>query len=244
MISCIYQIRNTKNNRIYIGSTQNLKTRKTRHLRELKRGIHHNLHLQRAYNKHGNTFVFEVLETCTAEQLFKKEEEWINKLAPDYNIGGVSGGDNYTNHPNKEMIKEKLVKILEKSWATPTRLFGQDNPNWKNGATLFTCPICKQTITKSHKKQKTCGKCRDRSEHKNPFYGKTHLEKTKEKISRSKKGRKNPQAAKRCCIDGIYYRSATDAAQQLGMKNATVSHRLRSKNFKNWFYVTKFPSGG
>ena len=61
--SGIYQIRNLVNNKIYVGSSNNLYRRKTyEHFRELRLNKHHNKYLQNSYNCHGEeNFVFEVI---------------------------------------------------------------------------------------------------------------------------------------------------------------------------------------
>jgi hypothetical protein len=42
--------------------------------------------LQRAWNKHGeNNFVFSVLEECSVEMLFQREQYWIDLKKRDYN---------------------------------------------------------------------------------------------------------------------------------------------------------------
>lgn len=58
----VYLIRNIKNGKVYVGQTNNLKLRKQNHFADLKANIHHNKHLQSAWNKYGKeNFEFEVL---------------------------------------------------------------------------------------------------------------------------------------------------------------------------------------
>lgn len=235
---CIYKIVNLVNGHFYVGSTKNFKKRKVRHLRDLNRGEHHSIYLQRAYNKYGvDNFKFEVIEECSVASLFDREEYWTKQLLPEYNIGSICGGDNYTNHPDKELIKKKIVKNLEKAWENPTRLPRDKNPNWRGGKTFFVCPICNKEIRiSSGQSPKTCGDCVDRSGTNNNFFGKSHSEETKEKIRLAKLGSKPPNM-KRCIIDGVEYESCADAAKKLGIKRATLSHRLRSKTFTNYYYI-------
>jgi group I intron endonuclease len=59
----IYQIRNTVNRKVYIGSAVNLRRRWARHRDDLRCGAHHSIRLQRSWNKYGSdAFVFEILE--------------------------------------------------------------------------------------------------------------------------------------------------------------------------------------
>ena len=239
---CIYQIRNLTNGKIYVGSTKNFKKRRISHLQHMRQKKHHNIHLQRSYDKHGSkAFVFECLEECTEKNLFEKEQFWIDKLNPEYNIGGVGGGDNFTNHPNKKQIKKKLLKGLERARKAPKKSIEKDqNPNWKGGKTFFTCPMCgKETRTTVVNIPKTCADCRDRTGNKNPFYKKVHSKKTRELLSKQRLGIPNLHSSKPCSINGQKFVSCSAASKALDMKSSTVSKRLKSKTerFKDWYYL-------
>lgn len=83
--SGIYQIRNIKNNKIYIGQSRRIAYRKSQHRRELKDGKHYNQYLQRSFDKYGDeAFVFEVLEYCHEEYLNERERYWIEKKESEY----------------------------------------------------------------------------------------------------------------------------------------------------------------
>lgn len=74
----IYCIRQLSVDRWYVGQTTRLADRKQTHLRTLGRGIHHNRHLQRAWNKNGeNDFVFEVLIVCPVWALNDLEQAYL-----------------------------------------------------------------------------------------------------------------------------------------------------------------------
>lgn len=82
----IYCIINIINNEIYIGSSSNLGNRKTKHFSLLNNNKHLNTYLQNAVNEFGiNNFEFKILE-YTKVNLKKKENEYIQKLKPNYNI--------------------------------------------------------------------------------------------------------------------------------------------------------------
>ncbi|ERI09280.1 hypothetical protein HMPREF0083_02559 [Aneurinibacillus aneurinilyticus ATCC 12856] len=87
----VYQIKNNKNQKIYIESSMNLKTINGKQF-QLKMGSHTNKLLQKEWNEFGEeAFTFEVLETLKVKEdgyfdakyeLEKLEEKWLNKLQP------------------------------------------------------------------------------------------------------------------------------------------------------------------
>jgi|LakMenEpi03Aug12_release.lakeMendotaPanAssembly.Ray.scaffolds.fasta_scaffold253559_4 hypothetical protein len=84
--SGIYQIRNTRNGKIYIGSTDNFKRRKREHFANLKLNKHDNIILQRAYNKNKNEFVFEIYFICPPDLCEFYEQRCLDILNNKYNI--------------------------------------------------------------------------------------------------------------------------------------------------------------
>lgn len=79
MTSCIYQIQNIVNSKVYIGSTIHFKKRIKEHTALLTKGIHHARKLQNSWNKYGaKAFVFEILEECPLKELIPKEQYWID----------------------------------------------------------------------------------------------------------------------------------------------------------------------
>lgn len=87
-ISGIYQIRNVKNGKVYIGSSNNINIRWNAHKRFLRLNQHHSKSLQRSWIKHGEwSFVFEILEQ-SENNLFELEQKWLDlKKASDYTCG-------------------------------------------------------------------------------------------------------------------------------------------------------------
>lgn len=77
----VYCIKNIVTGKVYVGSaSQSFRRRWNRHLGELCKGIHHCLHLQRSYDKHGDAaFEFSILEMCEPAMCIKCEREWIEK---------------------------------------------------------------------------------------------------------------------------------------------------------------------
>lgn len=77
----IYQIRNLKNEKVYIGSSNNLKKRWNDHKYLLNKNSHHSYHLQRSWNKYGeDSFVFEILEECDEDVLLYREQYYLDTI--------------------------------------------------------------------------------------------------------------------------------------------------------------------
>jgi group I intron endonuclease len=87
----VYQIKNKKNEKIFIGSTKNLKTLNGLKFM-LENGDNRNKKLQEEWNHFGkDTFVFEILEILKKkddiyfnekEALEKLEKKWLDQLQP------------------------------------------------------------------------------------------------------------------------------------------------------------------
>ena len=54
MKSGIYQIKNTLNGKVYVGSAKDFEKRWKRHFKDLENGVHSSIKFQRSFNKHGN----------------------------------------------------------------------------------------------------------------------------------------------------------------------------------------------
>lgn len=87
----IYKITNTVNDKFYVGSSKDIKSRWCQHENALDSGTHGNPHLQNAWNKYGRkSFKFEIVEECVPEVQFEREQFYLNVLNPfddnGYNI--------------------------------------------------------------------------------------------------------------------------------------------------------------
>ena len=241
----IYEIKNLTNNKRYIGSTLHLARRKTRHFSSLKLNKHHNIHLQRSYNKYGkHNFEFIVLKTVevsSSKELQNIEAKFIQDFNPEYNIGGTTGGDNLTNHPNRDdilkrrskTVRENLAKLTKEERQLKYGKKGETNPNWKGGASFNYCR-CGTQIAKT---AKTCATCRDRKGKNNPFYGKTHSDETKKIMSENMKGRV-PVNAREIFAEGNIYPSMAAASRAYNITNGAMYNRINSASpkWEEFFY--------
>lgn len=108
----IYLIINTINQNIYIGSSINFNQRRNKHLNDLRNNKHHSSYLQRSFDKHGeNTFRFYIVENCKETELIEREQFWMNKLKPEYNISKIAGKNTGYKHSTET---KKLLSYLSK----------------------------------------------------------------------------------------------------------------------------------
>jgi len=236
----IYRIKNLTNNKCYYGSSKEIEKRWSRHENELNKNKHHNILLQRAWNKYGKSnFIFEVVETCEIEQLLELEQKYLDSK-PEYNIGlTASGGDNITNNPNRDLIIENMTKSINIRYSLMSdkdkiEKFSrpkEKNNNWKGGVSFKYCK-CGIKISLVNN---TCINCIDKKGVNNPFYGKKHTDETKNKLRLLNLGKK-PSNMKKVIIDGNEYESLTEASKITGIPKSTILWRINSKNKKFYGY--------
>ena len=254
----IYKITCISNNRIYIGSAQNIQIRWNKHLNDLKNKKHINIHLQRAYDKYGiNDFLFEIIENCDKQELLIREQYYLDTLNPEFNIGKhSSGGDNLTKNPNKEEIINRIKKTINNNISSMTEderrekwgKSGELNPNYGNKWDDIKKDISRKlNIGRmptnrgktnieiyGEKKAKEMSEklskiASERIGDKNPFYNKKHSQESKNKISQKRIGKK-PSNRIRISVNDIIYDSYHDASKELNIPVVTIRWRCLSKN--------------
>lgn len=230
----IYKIENKLTGDYYVGSSKQVKKRWNRHKKDLEGNKHHSLILQRAWNKYGEyCFTFYVVEQCSAENLLNIEQKYLN-LKPKYNIGvQASGGDNISQHPDRNTIVEKIKKTNQNRFSNLSKeershIYGkqkEENGNWKGGRTFCKCG------TRINSSTSSCIKCTDRSGKSNPFYGKKHTKANIEKFREYAKARPKPGNTKKVECEGIIYESGNEAATQIGISRSLLNYRIKSKKY-------------
>lgn len=120
MITCIYYILNTINNKIYIGQTFNFKRRIKQHKVCLNSRNKANPILQNSWIKYGaSSFEFGILELCSKEDLNKLEDfcmKLFNSLDREYgfNINDAYANKIYTEISHATINKIKMSRIKKK----------------------------------------------------------------------------------------------------------------------------------
>jgi len=109
----IYKIQNITDNKVYIGSSVDIKSRQYKHFWMLTLGSHYNSHLQSSYNKFGkDSFIFEILELCNPEYLVSLENKYIdfyNSIDSTYGYNQAKVNEFRRNTFNAD-VKLKLSK--------------------------------------------------------------------------------------------------------------------------------------
>ena len=126
--SGIYKIINIKTNEIYIGSSINLKKRKSDHFYLLRKNKHTNKHLQNSFNKHGeNSFLFIILELCEKNICLLLEQKYIDDLKPIFNINPKAGNSLGIKHSKETIEKIRKTQTGKKKSEETKRKIGEKN---------------------------------------------------------------------------------------------------------------------
>lgn len=92
-MKAIYGIINKINGNKYVGSAINFYKRKTLHLKQLRKQLHHSKYLQNAWDKYGEeNFEFIILEKVDDKSLLiTREQWWIDNSNSVYNVCKIAG---------------------------------------------------------------------------------------------------------------------------------------------------------
>lgn len=194
----IYKIVNTIDDKYYIGRTKNFSIRWQQHCNELNRGVHHNKHLQNAWNKHGESAFKFVITDIIVDQKSQicAEQQHINRFIEDRN-NGIDNCYNFSESSNGPMLfgnkngmygkkhldvtKEKISKINKgRVFSEKTKQLWSEQRKgrkpWNAGKKL------------SKEFREKCSQSQ---------LGRKHSDVTKKKMSESQLGEKNHRFGKR-----------------------------------------------
>jgi len=118
----VYYIYCIESKQYYIGKSRNIDKRWISHIKLLKRGCHHSIKLQKAFNEYGQCcFQFIVIEECNIDKLEDREQYWIkhyDSFRNGYNgtVGGAGmgkGEDCVNAKFTQQQVNEIRQRILE-----------------------------------------------------------------------------------------------------------------------------------
>lgn len=250
--------------RRYIGETRDFKKRLQRHLKELKKGIHHNWFLQQAWNE-GFEFEGATLIPCASKEEAREREQ--EQIANDQTFVNIENYyDCITNHPRREEIIAQMtetIKLRYESMSEKDRKkvyghLGDLNGMFGKTHSAETRDLIKRKIAEwyltndspnlgrkfsEEHRRKISLHAAERVGEKNPFFGKTHSEETRKRIAEKKLGSK-PTNIRPVVIDDVVYESITDAGRKLGKNPSVVLWRIKSENpkYTAWQWLDKCPT--
>lgn len=109
----VYKITNSINDKIYIGSSKELKVRWEKHKRDLMIG-NHNAHFQSFFNKHKNIcFKVELIEECLPSERKDREQFYLDTLQP-FGEKGFNVATLVTYIPVNKSKGQKRPKVSER----------------------------------------------------------------------------------------------------------------------------------
>lgn len=146
----LYHIKNKSNKSIYVGISSDYKRRWDKHKRDLRRGNHHNIRLQRLWDKYGESvFEFKVIKTfASRDRACRAEEDYIKKYICINITKGGELGDTISNHPNKKLIIAKSIKTRREQGFNFSEAFLKQQKKQfpKEIWSIFSCKKCKKKI--------------------------------------------------------------------------------------------------
>lgn len=121
------------------------------HRFELKRGKHHSSHMQRSWDKYGeSSFDFSVLEECAKGQLFEREQHYIDLLHPAFN--GVAVVKTIQLTPELETKRRESLKSHHAARKTCYKGHGWTQANTQiNRNGYRVCVACRDARRKRRK---------------------------------------------------------------------------------------------
>lgn len=205
----IYKITNIINNKVYIGKDVSCDNN------YYGSGVY----IKRAILKYGkNNFTKEIIDTSDSyEELSIKEKYWISfykKSQTLYNLtDGGDGGDTWSSNPNLKSLKDKYYK--------PVLIDGVEYESISLVSRLFNLErgVIKHRL-KSYNFQNYLYKDNELNVKNGKFIDK--IESRRKKIS----------------IDGVIYKSISDACKELDKQYDYILWRLQSKSYIDWFYIS------
>lgn len=117
----IYLILSKMDSRRYVGSAVNLKARHKGHSQGLRKGSHENPRLRNFFNKYGyGSLEFFVIQTCNKSDLITREQFFIDRLKPEFNIHLNARSPLGVQHTIRTRFKlRKALKGLRKGCKSP-----------------------------------------------------------------------------------------------------------------------------
>lgn len=198
-----------------IGSTCNLKTRMQDHLRELKKGSHHNSKMQNVYDE-CKDFSYVILVECSSrEDAFEKEQELLDI------------------HFKKDGYLMMCAKAMGSGSGDKCVMFGKKRPDQSDrmrSNNPMKNPITKRLVSKKHKELFSTLEMRKKC-------SESWTEKKRATQSKKLSGSNNGRAQKVKCLESQkIFLSLQEAATYFKRSSATIASWNRQKIKVKYIY--------
>lgn len=227
--SGIYIIRNSINDKIYIGSAVLFSRRQRQHLHDLRRGKHKSPHLQHHFDKYGeSSLTFSILEICPIAELITKEQSYLDTHQPfkeqGFNTSQIAGCTMGYKHTEESKAKMSAAKVGKK----PPKAATENARKYWLGRKHSP-----ETYEKMRRAQ--ANKSYDEVARKNmslAHIGHKQTEETKKKRADILRGNGHNKTGTIVLNTqtGIYYLNVKDAARSFGMVHSTLHRKLTKPN--------------
>ena len=255
----VYKIKTTSG-KFYYGTSQDMEKRFKRHMDTLASGTHHNVFMQRVYNKHGAAAFSVVFKPMPSiEEAFALEQRLIAKYwgtKPCMNLSKFAlGGDNISYHPQLEDIRADKSRTSKEMWGKMSdaererrrlAITGRNNPMYGRTHTPEARALMSKAnigmVGTNRGKPLSADTKRKLSEaavlrnalYGNTFAGRHHTEETKEKLRKMFKGKANLSTANSIMVGDLRFESQSAAAKHFGVWDGTIMYRLNSPNYPEY----------
>lgn len=244
----VYALHCVANGTFYIGSSVNVVQRVRRHLALLKRARHENPKLQNCFNKYGEeAFAAELLEETRAEEVYRVEQQWINKYwgrVSLLNVQQIAGRPPTFHELTSDVRERKRKKHQAKTGRKASQKLlehlaqrvGSRNPNYGKPQSAEHLAIMRRALLSSPKLW--------RSGESSPIFGLKRSAETRIAMSEAQRlrfaqGAANAKSKPCQRVDQHGYvtnfSSARKAAEALGVGSSTVAR---------WCAGTREPQDG
>lgn len=220
IISGIYMIKNIRTHKIYVGSSIDLRTRMYEHVRQLEKGVHSNIYLQRDFDKKQDNLVHCIIEFIGhKEDLVEREQYWIDfyksyEKERGYNMCRFAG-----NTLGRKPSFEARQKMSMKRRGAGNGMYGKTHtPQVKEKLARLRREMEITPEFRSTMSEVTAGK-------RNGMYGKKHSEETREKLRQLR--REKPTKGEK---NGMYGVKHTDEAIAKMRKGREENPLIGEKN--------------